>query len=251
MSNTAAGINAASSQEVLQGYRYNSETGNYQCLFCQVGFTAGLVYPMEEGIFAQAEYAMNRHIQKQHGSALEALLSLDPDISGLSEVQRQVYGLLAQGRSDQEVANITGKAASTIRNHRFSLRERGREAKILAAVAQLLVPRDKESFVQYPDTLKVRDDRTIITTAEHDQLIAKYFGGKDGSKLLKFPKKEKHKVVILDALQRRFEQGVDYKESEVDDILQEAFDDYVTLRRYLIEYGFLNRDPGGKRYWRP
>jgi hypothetical protein len=27
-------------------------------------------------------------------------------------------------------------------------------------------------------------------------------------------------------------------------------DDYATLRRYLIEYRFLKRTPGGGEYWR-
>jgi DNA-binding CsgD family transcriptional regulator len=219
-------------------------------LFCDFQVREGLVYPLEGGALAEAGFAIKQHIQTEHGSSLEALLTIDPKVSGLTEIQRQVYLLLARGKGDQEVAQLTGKAASTIRNHRYNLRERGREAKVLAAIAQMLAPREKEDFVQYPESLTVRDERTIITTAEHDQVIAKFFGGKDGKRLTKFPKKEKQKLVILDALSRRFEQRVTYKESEINDILQESYDDYVTLRRYLIEYGFLNRDPGGIRYWR-
>ena len=32
-------------------------------------------------------------------------------------------------------------------------------------------------------------------------------------------------------------------------ILQEIYDDYVTIRRYLVEYRFIDREPDGSRYW--
>ena len=40
-----------------------------------------------------------------------------------------------------------------------------------------------------------------------------------------------------------------YTEKELNTILVESFDDYVTIRRYLIEYGFLDRKKDGSRYW--
>lgn len=46
-----------------------------------------------------------------------------------------------------------------------------------------------------------------------------------------------------------FQSGRRYGEKEVNGILQEVYDDYVTLRRYLIEHGFLDRKPDGSQYW--
>ncbi|MFZ7103251.1 MAG: DUF2087 domain-containing protein [Peptococcaceae bacterium] len=41
-----------------------------------------------------------------------------------------------------------------------------------------------------------------------------------------------------------------YSEKEVNRILKSVNDDYVTVRRYLIEYGYLDRKPDGSQYWR-
>ena len=48
----------------------------------------------------------------------------------------------------------------------------------------------------------------------------------------------------------QFEPGRTYTEKEVNGILRDIFDDYVTLRRYLIEYGFLERTRDCRTYWR-
>ncbi|MDP9233795.1 MAG: DUF2087 domain-containing protein, partial [Actinomycetota bacterium] len=39
-----------------------------------------------------------------------------------------------------------------------------------------------------------------------------------------------------------------YEEREVNRILKRYHDDYATLRRYLVDEGFLSRDAG--KYWR-
>jgi hypothetical protein len=46
-----------------------------------------------------------------------------------------------------------------------------------------------------------------------------------------------------------FQRGRSYGEKEVNGILREVYDDHVTLRRYLIEHGFLDRKPDGSQYW--
>lgn len=42
----------------------------------------------------------------------------------------------------------------------------------------------------------------------------------------------------------RFEKGVDYTEREVNDFLGGYHDDYASLRRYLVDEGFLTRAAG-------
>lgn len=49
----------------------------------------------------------------------------------------------------------------------------------------------------------------------------------------------------------RFEPDVVYTEGQVNRRLAEIFDDYVALRRYLVEAGRLDRTPDGARYWLP
>jgi len=46
-----------------------------------------------------------------------------------------------------------------------------------------------------------------------------------------------------------FQPGKNYSESEVNDTLKLYYEDYVTVRRYLIQYKFMNRDKTGDSYW--
>jgi hypothetical protein len=62
------------------------------------------------------------------------------------------------------------------------------------------------------------------------------------------PAKRSKRIVQLDYCAQRFEPGVRYSEPEVNDTLRELHDDYAMLRRYLVDYGMLDREAG--IYWR-
>ena len=47
----------------------------------------------------------------------------------------------------------------------------------------------------------------------------------------------------------KFDPKKNYSEAAVNDVLKQAITDYVTVRRYLIEYGFMQRTKDGKTYW--
>lgn len=70
-----------------------------------------------------------------------------------------------------------------------------------------------------------------------------------GGRLTQLPTKEKKWLVILRWLATRFEPGKHYTEKEVNAILTEAHSDYATLRRYLVDYGFMRRERAGSNYW--
>ncbi len=57
------------------------------------------------------------------------------------------------------------------------------------------------------------------------------------------------KGVILRHIMRFFEKEKTYTEKEISDILKNIYADFVTLRRYLIEYGFFDRVADGSKYW--
>ena len=65
-----------------------------------------------------------------------------------------------------------------------------------------------------------------------------------GGKLSAFPLKREQMVVILEEVARKFEPEKQYAEREVNVILEEVNPDYCTLRRALVDYGYLNRDKG-------
>jgi len=70
---------------------------------------------------------------------------------------------------------------------------------------------------------------------------------KDG-RITSMPAKRSKRLVLLDHVARLFEIGVHYGEPDVNKILRAVFDDYVALRRYLVDEGFLDRASG--EYWR-
>lgn len=64
-----------------------------------------------------------------------------------------------------------------------------------------------------------------------------------------FPAKEKKKIIILREIATNFKSGEIYTEKEINRVLKRIYDDYVLIRRYLIEYGFLDRNTNGTGYW--
>jgi len=49
---------------------------------------------------------------------------------------------------------------------------------------------------------------------------------------------------------KAFEPDVRYSEQRVNEILTRFHEDIATLRRELVGYGLMNRDGGGREYWR-
>jgi hypothetical protein len=67
--------------------------------------------------------------------------------------------------------------------------------------------------------------------------------------LTRLPTKQKRLLVILRWLASRFEPGTLYTEAQVNGILKAAYpDDYVSLRRDLVDFGYLRRDRAGGKY---
>lgn len=65
-----------------------------------------------------------------------------------------------------------------------------------------------------------------------------------GGKLVTFPLKQQQVLFVLDKIAGNFELEKQYKEAEVNVILEEINEDYCTLRRQLIEYGYMSRSNG-------
>jgi hypothetical protein len=68
--------------------------------------------------------------------------------------------------------------------------------------------------------------------------------------LKSIPAQPKKVQVILRHIAPSFEPGVTYTEKEINAILQRFYFDSTTLRRYLVDSGYLGRDPQGRSYWR-
>jgi hypothetical protein len=66
----------------------------------------------------------------------------------------------------------------------------------------------------------------------------------DGPRLKQIPAQRKKRVVVLQHLLGWFDPTREYPEKEVSAILKEAHDDFATLRRELVDYGFMTRSGG-------
>lgn len=66
--------------------------------------------------------------------------------------------------------------------------------------------------------------------------------------LRQFPSKERRKYILLQLIITKFESGKLYKENEINAILRPMYEDFVALRRALIDYKFLSRAKDGSTY---
>jgi len=93
------------------------------------------------------------------------------------------------------------------------------------------------------------DERYMVTEEQQQKIIGTFFSSVDPLVLHAFPPKEKKKLVILNLISEQFQTGKKYTEKEINGILKPIYEDYVTIRRYLIEYGFLDRTVDCSEYW--
>lgn len=239
----------ASLEELKRGYI--QEKDSYLCLLCGEKVEKGIVYP-HENMFYDAERYMRIHIELTHQSVFESLLGMDKKLTGLTDHQKGLLRLFYQGKSDKEVQEELGLGStSTIRHHRFALKEKERQAKSFLAMMELLKEKDQyaPAFLPVHKTARMVDERYNITQEEQEKIISKYFPEGTNKRLTKFPPKEKQRLVILREITKQLKPDHMYTEQELNQILKAIYEDHVMIRRYLIEYGFLDRKPDGSKYW--
>jgi len=231
-----------------KGYYFDETDNRYVCLSCGKGFENGIIYNIE-GTLCVAEKAVSMHFRMEHGNVFENLINMDKKYTGISEVQKEILLSFYHGKSDDEISAELGTAKSTIRNHRFRLKEKSKQAKIFLTLMNMVESHTRESDRMIPihRNAKMIDERYAITQGERDKIIEKLFN-KDGV-LRKFPSEESEKIVILTEVIKRFTIGETYSEKEINEIIKEVFADYAMIRRDLITYGFIDRKQDGSAYW--
>lgn len=243
---------SATIDEVKKGYVETEE--EYKCIICEEAFQKGRIYEIESELF-EARKAADFHIEKKHGSMLEYILGMNSAFTGISEVQRDLITLISQGLSDKEIAIKLGVAPSTIRSHRFKLREKEKQAKIFLAMMDLLSKNtnkkinklDNEVICDPHKTATTIDDRFNITDKEKSEVIKNYMN--ENGALKNYPAKEKKKIIVLQEIIKNFSKGKTYSEKEINRILSRIYEDYATIRRALIEYSFVERSNDCSSYW--
>lgn len=152
----------------------------------------------------------------------------------------RILGLLAERPlAGHELADRLGLTPPTISHH----------MRRLVAARLVDVEPDAQSRIYSLRTDALRElsgsvqggDSSVPATEEDNAVLRAFF---DGPRLRQIPASRKKRVIVLRRLMERFAPGRSYPESEVNDLLREAHDDVATLRRELVDYGFMVRDRG-------
>jgi DNA-binding CsgD family transcriptional regulator len=231
-------------EEIVMGYKEN--TDSYLCTLCGKEFEKGQIFTLKDKLY-DAFGRVKEHHKTEHGSSVDYLLSMGASLIGISEVQQQILKLMSEGKEDKAIAQIVGIAQSTVRNHRFKLREKEKQAKLYLALMQSLEDKTKRSIKQADSgvieeihqSATMIDDRYNITDEDRNKTIKAYMN--ESGALNQFPAKEKKKIILLREIMKNFKHDQEYCEEEVNKILERIYSDYATIRRALIEYGFLDR----------
>ena len=220
---------------------YLEENGDYCCLFCDKRVAKGVVYPVGEVLFEDWRY-MEHHIEEVHGSIFDQLLAGGRESTGLSDQQTKLLSLIYAGKSDKEIQqDLQIGSLSTIRNHRFALKKKEKQARTLVAVMNIL-RQQQEMLVSEPNNNKLID-KTFEPPAE----LKRYFSEEDG-RLTSYQLKEYEREKLIAEVALLFRPGKVYAEKEVNAILEAIFEDYMLLRRELVDRGLLTRNDEGSEY---
>lgn len=239
----------ATLEELKQGYIENKDS--YTCLLCEKKIEKGIIYPYENRLY-EAERFMRVHIESTHSSVFDYLIGMDKKLTGLTDHQKRLLQLFYQGKNDKDIQNeLEIGSTSTIRQHRFALKEKERQAKTFLAMMELLKEKDEfaPAFLPVHKTATMVDDRYNITEDEQEKIIKKYFPQGTRKPISKFPPKEKQRLIVLREIAGALEAEHIYKEKELNQTLKYFYEDYALIRRYLIEYGFIDRKSDGSQYW--
>lgn len=192
-----------------------------------------------------------KHISRIHSGNFIQLLCSESKYNTLTQNQRDLLAMFYSKMSDKDMAKKLNVTEATIRRQRFTFREKAKQAKVYLAMYELAFEDEPaaEQMIPIHNNAIYVDDRYLITEDEKQHIIKTFFSTTNPLVLKSFSSKEKKKVVILGKIAEQFEYGEKYSEQEVNDILRPIYEDYMTIRRYLIMYGFMERTKDGRQYW--
>ena len=172
----------------------------------------------------------------------------------LSDPNRlKIVGLLAKHPHNvQQLGEDLGLSVSTVSHHLQYLAHAGLVAAraeghyyvyslqtdVLRAMAQHLLTQE--------NLPRLSED---VEGDAYERKVLSTFVQADG-RITAFPAQEKKFLVLLRYVLKAFEPGVRYTEKQVNETLLRFNEDTATLRRALVDYKLMEREGGGKAYWR-
>ncbi|MFC6181554.1 DUF2087 domain-containing protein [Lactiplantibacillus daowaiensis] len=224
---------------------WHVQANELQCNYCAANWVA-----------ETPTSTLTQHIETVHGGNLTQLIHLDSRYNTLTSKQQDLLTAFATGIKDQALAKQLQVAAATIRHQKFTFREKAKQAKLYLAIYEQvfgeLAQPTEEQLIDVPEQPQQPDDRWLITEEEAAKALQHYFDfSTEPLQLKRLPKKQKTIIIVLTRIVDEIPTAEVLTEPALNAILKPIYFDYVTVRRYLIEYGFLDRQADGTKYWRP
>lgn len=235
-------------ETLKNGYLYDEKQTHYICIYCGAKFDENEIFSIGDR-FYNAKYKIVHHIKELHDSPTKYLISLDKKSVGLTDYQKLLVTDMANGLSDKEMALKHEITQTTVRNLRFTLKEKAKQAKAYLALYESIF-QETSDFAPVHNHATMVDDRYIVTLEEKEKILKSSFESLSPLKLKVFSSKEKKKLIVLAKIAESFELDQNYDELEINQHLKSIYSDFATIRRYLIEYGFMERSKDGRSYKR-
>lgn len=176
------------------------------------------------------------------------------------ENRLKLFGLLHQREHNVgEMATMLGVKEPTVSHHLSKLRDVG--LVNLRVDGNLRYYRANRGHLklmrQLEDRLRTEgidpqdvDDHAWIDALDLEDWERKILRDyTSNGRLKQIPTKELKLLVVLNWLSTHFEAERIYTEQEVNAVIGQFHEDYATLRRDLVEFGYLRRERGGRTYW--
>lgn len=171
------------------------------------------------------------------------------------EDRLRIIGLLSsQSYSASEMATALNLKEGSVVHHLNKLRELG--------LVNLRTQNNGYRYILNTDALNHmkrtvatenedgEDDTTWIDALNFEEWEAKVLQGcTQHQRLRHIPEKHKKFKVVMRWLATYFEANRRYTEAEVNEIIEQVNPDFATLRRGLVDYGYLERKRDGTLYW--
>ncbi len=168
------------------------------------------------------------------------------------ESRLKIVGVLAHGeRSVDGLADALGLKAPTISHHLAKLRKAGLVAMRADGTTHFYRLNSDALRQMSRDILAQERIASLADDEAGDawerMVLRQSF---EGERLKQISANRKKREVVLNWLAGQFAPGTRYTEREVNAIIQRHHEDASTLRRELIDGGWMNREGGGGTYWR-
>lgn len=141
----------------------------------------------------------------------------------------------------REAALVTLRTEGNQRFYRVNLSTLADFKRAAQEIENLPQPEERTSDNTWIDALPDDfgdEDRAMLREMTHN------------GKLKQIPSKQIKLLLVLRWLTLKFEAERLYTEKEVNEIIKTVYpEDYATLRRDLVDFGFLRRERGGGSYW--